>query len=612
MLNIRYNRKFILLIFLIFALSSTLIFKMKSNKKNATVRHTIFDVLKLNLKYPGNNYYVTNNNIAQYSSYIIIDNDNTDTEYRVEVIIEYNVKYIKDFGIDNNFVCILKYYISKSKVEIIELHPVDSVKINVWENRKFIFNLKLEQFQIFKKNSNDFDLNKIVIAVIWANDFNRYLDSVSFISSRPDTKNKNRTVKFPYSFITFQKPDILKTEPRLPSLSICAANFYGNTPPEFHNWIHLHLQFGVEHILIYDGNLEINWNEKIRENYRNDDRIKVLDDQSLFADQCNDNILYKQFSKYNLKSEIVNYLKKNCYEFFDFSHRSGPKKSTEIGWTPNVHRIVVLNDCFTRLSKKYEFILIHDFDEFVYPRNMDTLEDFYNQKRLLSCNNLDEICSSVPLVYKKDNNLYNYLQSLIKKYGNRRSIKNLASIEFKQAETMPREYEKKFIHELGSLINHLNASTVFPMLIPANKHHIFIIEKEDTDYIKYIHNAYNSLIKCFYEGYFQQIDALDKQFIRALYFFPSAGRFPKTVHYYKNVRSVNIHWVEERTPHSWMIFPSEMNGHFSEHYRGEIEIYDENNPIFKQQYFNQSIKKLNIDFEFLLFIFKKYATGCSF
>ena len=466
-----------------------------------------------------------------------------------------------DFGSNKEFLCVLKYLIQKNKVETIELEAKNRIRINEWQVDKFVFVLKLEKFKSYRQDPHEFDLNKLLVAVIWIQDFSKNVDEQMFIIQETYKFESNKKVVMPFSFITFQKPKVLRTEPRLPAVSLCAANFYGDLPAEVFNWIDLHLQFGVQKLFIYDGNLNLNWREIINENYGNDFRIEVHQDQSLFKDPCDDKIIYEQFSGLNKlhKNSIVKYLKNICYEFFNSSHRSIPQKSKDIGWSPNIHQIVVLNDCFTVLSKKYEFVAIYDFDEYIYPRNKNTAINLKDKIEPLNCQKKEKICSSKSLVYQKDQSLYNYLLSVIKNYRGHRSMKRLASIEFKQAETMPFDFEKSFIQGLGKIIKSVNSNTIFPLQISANKHHILLIEKTDLDFIEFIYNRYNMFIKCFMDSYWNEIDLIDKNYVRGLYFFPSAGSFPKTVHYYKNVLVlIYIGWTRENQQAIFYILRKQM------------------------------------------------------
>ena len=106
--------------------------------------------------YPGNNYFVTNNNMALYSSYIIIDDTNKlQNQYSIEAIAEYrNYKY--DLNLTENIKCIFKYLKDENNFEIIELYPIDFANIKLKRKHviaiKYYFNFKLDYFQSYIQN----------------------------------------------------------------------------------------------------------------------------------------------------------------------------------------------------------------------------------------------------------------------------------------------------------------------------------------------------------------------------------------------------------------------------------------------------------------------------
>ena len=75
------------------------------------------------IEYSPNYKYMVNNNIAQYSSYIIIGEDDLNNlTYRVVTFIHYNFKNVKDFGKKENFLCLLKSTTNEKIIEIEAFH----------------------------------------------------------------------------------------------------------------------------------------------------------------------------------------------------------------------------------------------------------------------------------------------------------------------------------------------------------------------------------------------------------------------------------------------------------------------------------------------------------
>ena len=574
------------------------------------------------INFPKNNYYVTNNNIATYSSYIIIEEDGAtrnETQYKVEAIIEQNGKFVNTVIAKENIKCVLKYFWKQDSTETIELNAFDVIKLDeyyVRYYRKYFFYFKLEDFKSYRENSSGFNRNNILVAVIYNNDFNTSLDEAIFLREINITAVKLPIV-LPYSLISFQKPEILQTKAiPMPNVAVCGAQFYGNPSKELFNWIDYQQSFGIAEIMIYDGTIDRNVTRFINENFKDNNGIKLttVPDQSLFYEQCNESVFYEQFEGRSNNTNLKDLLYKLCKTLFDWSHRSVPKKSKSVGWTANEHRIVVLNDCFTKLSKTYEYVAIYDFDEFIYPRTLDNIKHFYDNKSFYSCKNKSEICSMNPFVFtnpQKDNQkieanfLYNYLIKRLEIDSQKRDMTKFSGFQFKQVETFTRQNEETFVSSLELLMSSINASTKFPLELAANVYHIFSIYKNDVDYVHYLLDSYKELKPCVYGDYLKNVEMTSKydvNQIRIFYYLTSGERNPKSIHHFKNTKSLDIHYVSEKVQNGWIIIPSDINGHFSTHYRAEVEHFKRN--------FSGSIRQLNIDFEYLFYILKKYAKFC--
>ena len=147
--------------------------------------------------------YLINNNVAQYSTYIIVDRDDaSNIEYRIEAYITLNKKYIKDFGEKENFKCLVKL---EAIEEVIEIEAIDSIKNSKMLYKRTFF-LNLENFKKYSLKKEVL-LNSILVAVIYRHDFEVNLDANM---NKLDELNLNTSVKLPYSLIKFQKPSVLK------------------------------------------------------------------------------------------------------------------------------------------------------------------------------------------------------------------------------------------------------------------------------------------------------------------------------------------------------------------------------------------------------------------
>ena len=556
------------------------------------------------LEFTTNKEYVINNNLAQFSSYIIIDGKK-DGIYRIETLVQFNFKYIKEFGPKENFKCVLKlvkYKNGNLSEEVIEIKPTESPKFFWNVNKKLIFYFNPSQFKTY---TSHFDLKKIVVAIIWIKDYSKSVKKINF-----DANNVTYPVVLPYSFIKFQNPTIIRSlDKRLPSVSFCVHYTYA-IPSQLKNWIDYHISFGVREIMIYDGMKHKNLTKYLKARYGLDDRITVIPYSISLSDLCNESNLLKQLK--NLKPLVKDLLIKLCHEFYQHEFLD------RINWRGK-HEQLTVNDCFTVLKEKHEFIGYYDLDEFVYPRSLDNLDDFFKKSTIYSCDNTtrSSICNLEPLSFKnelsKTDHIYNYLHSLIDKYSNGRDINKLASISFQHAATIiPNEVEKKLFEDLTLVIERTNSNSLaFPLEIfvneppLVNQGHFFSIAKDDIEYVKYLYKAYKSFITCAYEGFLKKINSetIDKSLVRHFYYLTESNeRMGKTIHYYKNVKSLFVHYAEEKSEDHWSFEPPAYHGHFMSHYRMA--------PKQKRQNFTGSIKKLNIDFEYVFFLLKNYTTFC--
>ncbi len=199
------------------------------------------------------------------------------------------------------------------------------------------------------------------------------------------------------------------------------------------------------------------------------------------------------------------------------------------------------------------------------------------------------------------------MNSLVEEYRDGRNRSLLNSITFEHAAYLiSNDVEKKLIRDLGVVLHKIN-STKFPVLIKLgdtpDHFFTFIIEENDVDYVWNIYKSYKSLETC---GYDKMIfnSNLDKSFQRFLYFLTEdLQRWPKCIHYYKNVRALFLHYATDTEIDTWGFTPSKSNGHMLPHFRNDDRIFFDGN-------FNGSIRKLNIDFEYLDFMVKKFTGYC--
>ena len=564
-------------------------------------------------KYHKNREFMINNNLIQYSSYLISDQDSNQNKYTIETFVHFNQKYIKKFGDEKNFTCILKLlpYGDRKEDIFYEFEADDSPNFYWNENKKIIYNLDLDlllKSQSDYKNDSDMNLflKNLVVAVIWKYDFDKRLNmnNVSILN--------NSSNVLPYSLIKYQTPTIIHSNvPRLKTVGFCVHYIY-KIHTQMKQWIDLHLSFGIREIMIYDAVGNRSLTKYLKNIYGDDDRITINPFDISFNDLCNETVLFKQFINLNISNELKEYLRKSCKEIFDTEFKE------KYNWRGQ-HEQLTANDCFTVMKQKYEFIGYYDLDEYVFPRSLEVIKDL-NSSNYYSCNSFNKICSHKPfqISYKSSNQIdyfYNYLQSLIGKYKKRRDVNKLGSIGFDHAAYLvPDHLEKQLVHDLGSIVDNIESnnynSSVFPLTIffsapPFKVGHTFTIQKEDIDYITYLYKSYKNLIPCIHRSYFKNMTNLNKNNIRYLYYITeTTERMGKQIHYYKNVKSLFVHFAQDSVSGRWSFTAPAFDGNVLSHFREDMKKVGNKG-------FSGSIRKMNIDYEYLFFLLKNYTSFCD-
>jgi hypothetical protein len=208
----------------------------ETNLTKTTFMEIIRTTIDLQDKYAINNHYVINNNLAQYSAYLIVNQNNV----TIEAFVHLNRKYVnyEHFGSKENFTCVLKLQNGERNEDFIELEAIESPKFYWIKNKKLIFNLdlKLLNSDYDEKTDRELILKNIVVAIIWKNDYNKFLNSVTVVN--------NQRIVLPYSLIKYQKPTIIYSDiPRLKTVSSC-VHFTYTLIPYLKQFFDMHLSFG--------------------------------------------------------------------------------------------------------------------------------------------------------------------------------------------------------------------------------------------------------------------------------------------------------------------------------------------------------------------------------
>ena len=424
-------------------------------------------------------------------------------------------------------------------------------------------------------------------------------------------RNKKRShlpLILPYFLIKFQKPTIINPlEPRLPSVGLCIQYVYQiSSFLELKNWIDYHLYMGIGEIRFYDALANKSLTKFIQENYENNQKLTVIS--------------YDKHSIYNNFFDLFDYLsldekfKKYLLDYYDYRINRIPTTQADD---------LTTNDCFSAMRYKHEFIAHYDLDEIIFPRSFDNIKDFYGKKTNYNCKDSNEICSINPFTFKNSQNqnyFYDYLNSLIESERNGRDREKLRSIDFRRTLIFKpdEEIESRLLKKIGEIIEKINSKSLisFPLKLHLNLNskdktgYEFLIETDDVDYIKYLYSSYYNLIPCSLNKYLNssiyQEKIIDNNLVRFLYFvteYEMRHKNYKKIHYYKNVYSIFTHWATDFEEDSWTFIPSPTDGHLIHHFR---KTWKNINYIS-----TDSIRLLNIDYEYLLFLLKDYSKFCS-
>jgi hypothetical protein len=334
-----------------------------------------------------NNYYLLNNNVAQYSSYLVFV---TSENYRIETLIVSNnngLRYVdSNYDLIENYICVLRYIKNIDYQEIIELDNRKLSRLEYNITKKLIFNLDLNKFQTYLEGPEVFDVKKIEVAVIIKKDFNKTISMNEFIGSFESNEKLPKHLQLPYDSILFQQPTMINAqEPRIPAVGLCIYHTWTiSSDSVIIDWIKLQLSFGIAEIRLYDGTKFKNLTKIVTEKFGKEnsrltvlpyDKFEILEN---YAESLFNGVLTKTIP---IKLKII--LLKRQQDIFS----RGLITSAD-------H--ITLNDCFTNFRLKYEFIAHYDLDELLLPRVFDN-NQFFENKQVYTCSeSSSEVCSTNP------------------------------------------------------------------------------------------------------------------------------------------------------------------------------------------------------------------------
>jgi hypothetical protein len=496
--------------------------------------------------------------------------------------IKYYENYV--FMLNRNVIQYSSYLISDKSINTLKIQSIIHVNYQYISNSTNIFACKIKSIKtnytaVFRASEvielaepeskkitckiqlmENIDLNELVIAVVRKGDFG---------DSKPS---------FPKYMLNFQIPKIINVlKNKIPQVGLCVQFVY-NKPEMFESWLKIQNDIGIAEIVLHDST-----DDRSLNNYVDSKYVEIRPYNINYTDICRKDLL-----NFNDQDSLNIYLK-TCNIFFD---REFADKYALRG----KHDHMSSNDCYITMSQKYEFVALYDLDEVIYTRSLNS----QNMTLVESCKNSSSICQLKPFSMK----IYDYLNKLIE---NEEDKNKLSAIVFDHAfYLLSYDMEIKLMDNLKNFI--LNGTQKYPSKIfleyKSQLVHEFIIEKTDLDYIKNLINLHDTL-SCLYKDSIDNITTINHDLKRFLYYVTELDeRFPKSIHYTNNVQAVFTHFPLVATPDSVEFVPNYINGHVLSHYRKEM-------PDSYEKVFKGTIRKLNVDFEYSLYLLKNYTNLCK-
>lgn len=573
-LSIFFSKLLIFYILVIFSLLLLIFFVINTNNISIStaIRYLNKNVESIEENYMNgeeynlNRVWTINNNIIQYSSYIIVE----EGKQRIEVIMKTTIKNEKLLVNKTDFKLMVK---SMTKNEIIAEIEVDEAYNIYGYSKKIVVNLN-ESIKI--DNVED-----LALAVVLKREFRKNLKDIVM-------QTNDSFYVFDYKMIKFQIPSILYSiEPRIKGVASCVQYVY-QVPNSISNWIDMQNKFGVKEIALYDATPN-NSLTKLIESKNYGSLINVKPYYMSKSQICN-------FKNVHHNADAALMAEKLCNKFYDDEIK---------GFRGVQNEGLTTNDCFIELGQKYEFLTLYDLDEVVFPRimNLTKMED---KKAEFNCNHTESnVCNNSPFSIS----LYDYIMKLVDKYF-KHDISKLHTISFDHALFFKQEdIQKTLFVDLKSITKNLKRSGFniqYPIQTYLNRTKTgisFFIEKNDVSYVEYLVRIYEFL-ECFYEEKLKNAN-IEKDFLRFIFFItPGFIRMGKGIYYSKNVLVSWTHWAGKVKANTYHFHAPAFEGHIVGHYRGNpTYIYVKNASV--------SIRNLFVDFEYMIYVLKDFTNYCE-
>ena len=559
--------RFKIIILIILINTTYQIFKNEINAKFLNLSPST----KSNGKFFKNYIWMINNNVIQYSSYVLRKKTNGSDYFsiRTSIILD-DHRLSKETYKNSSFVCLLKSF---KTGEIVEVPTTEVITLIHGRPKKVYCNLS---------NNQVIKIEDFLVAVIRIGDFKKI-----------DTKTWTIEKKvLPFYMINFQRPRIYDLpEKKIKSIAMCTQFCY-ELPTTIREWVGLHERLNVSQIILYDSTLNSSLTRLINQHNLN----HIVEVRPYFLNETETCDIEKIGSN---DEEEVKELINICHDFVKRIKFERSYFNSRL-----IHDDTSANDCYTTEGEKYEFITVYDLDETVFPRR------FHKNETNVSCIKNNQTCSESSLI---PFSLYDYCISLVEKIF-RRELFSLNCIYFDSALYLPSDANIQNLISDIKKVAFSSQNLTFPVNVyvshGANKTHPFNINKDDLNFIKNLVNEYEAA-ECLYSKYKNILNDNLPNFSRFFYLNhqvkPGLQSSYKAIHFTDNVRAFYTHGAV--VPGHWKInstyfHNSIESGHFLTHFRIDPSDYFSNN-------INGSIRRLTIDKVYLNYLIKNFTNFCD-
>lgn len=353
----------------------------------------------------GPNTWLFNQRTAQYSTKIFL----TQNDLTIEALAFFNYDSEQRINIFERIKCVLLIR-GREKAHVYELTSVVGLETRIYDQnglKRKLWKIKCEGIQ---ENIHLSDFKNIQIAIT---DFNEYLTQRS---------------QFSNYLLSFQTPnfyDIKKS--RKKAVGHCVHTVSDLNPKRLRrmqDWLRIQKLIGIDKVRLYMTDTNEQNELALKEEFK--EFVEIVDYRLDFE------IICKFAIKMREKSE---YLFKNCLDF----HKVFFNHTKDYGVYES-HGKVATNDCLLNFKYQYQFGTNYDFDEFIFPRHLDS-------------NNYDYFLSGNFINREFNYNIYDYALRLMKKYGS-----NKAYFQFENVAFLTFSKNSSFIEKLFS--NHKNIEII--------------------------------------------------------------------------------------------------------------------------------------------------------